>query len=66
MLDLANGTTIDKTLNAEGWVLEQTNTKSDDTTIISKFAYAYLCKGQAGSCFVERGYGFCLPFCWAG
>ena len=28
--------------------------------------YTYLCKGQAGSCFVERGYGFCLPFCLAG
>lgn len=26
----------------------------------------YLCKGQAGSCFGLRGYGFCLPLGLAG
>ena len=30
------------------------------------FGMTYLCKGQAGSWFVERGYGFCLPLGLAG
>ena len=63
--DLGNGTFSTRDYDDAGRLLVLSNDRVAGAEI-SRFAYTYLCKGQAGSCFVERGYGFCLPFCLAG